>query len=82
MVSINIIARETAICHTSVMAAQKINAPFATPERSADVLGVSKARYVRLVRWAREASPEALPSKRKVKEEKPDAKSVARKAAK
>ena len=62
------------------MAAQKIKAPFATPERSADVLGVSKARYVRLVRWAREASPEPAPLK--VKEEKPDAKNTARKTTK
>jgi hypothetical protein len=38
------------------MAAQEITTPFATPERSADVLGVSKARATQLIRWARESA--------------------------
>jgi len=47
------------------MAAQQITAPFATPERSADVLGVSKSRVVRLVRWAREVTPDSTSGKAK-----------------
>jgi hypothetical protein len=74
------VAEQEPFCHTSCMAAQEIKAPFATPERSADVLGVSKSRYVRLVRWAREASPEATPVK--VKHGKIDGKSAPRKTAK
>ena len=42
--------------NTLRMAAQEITTPFATPERSADVLGVSKARATKLIRWAHEAA--------------------------
>jgi hypothetical protein len=38
------------------MAAQEITTPFATPERAADVLGVSKTRAMKLIRWARQSS--------------------------
>ncbi len=41
------------------MPGQKITAPFATPQQSADVLGVSKTRARRLVRLAREAAQDA-----------------------
>jgi hypothetical protein len=38
------------------MAAQEITTPFATPERAANVLGVSKTRASKLIRWARTAA--------------------------
>jgi hypothetical protein len=41
-------------CDTFNMAAI-ITAPFATPERAAEVLGVSKTRAAKLMRWARES---------------------------
>ena len=43
-------------CNTWGMAAQGITTPFATPERAADVLGVSKALASKLIRWARESA--------------------------
>lgn len=44
-------------CHTEdEMTAQHITSPFATPERSADVLGVSKTRATKLIRWARSSA--------------------------
>jgi hypothetical protein len=67
-------------CHTFLMAAHEIRTPFATPERSGDVLGVSKSRVSRLVRWAREASPSAASVKDK--QVRTHAKSSSRKAAK
>jgi hypothetical protein len=42
------------------MAAQEITTPLATPERSADVLGVSKARTAKLIRWARGSASRSL----------------------
>jgi hypothetical protein len=74
------LVQRTQFCDTLTMAAQEITAPFATPERSADVLGVSKSRVSRLVRWAREASPDAAPVKGK--QVRTYAKSAPRKAAK
>jgi hypothetical protein len=47
-------------CDTYKMAAQEITTPLATPERSADVLGVSKARTAKLIRWARESASRSL----------------------
>lgn len=41
------------------MVAQEITTPFATPERSADVLGVSKGRATKLIRWARKSASES-----------------------
>jgi hypothetical protein len=38
------------------MAAQVITTPFATPERVANVLGVSKTRANKLIQWARTAA--------------------------
>jgi hypothetical protein len=43
------------------MAAQRINSPFATPERSADVLGVPKARASRLIKLARSSAARTNP---------------------
>jgi hypothetical protein len=40
-------------CHTKDMPAQRITSPFATPERSADVLGVSRKRASELIKLAR-----------------------------
>jgi hypothetical protein len=65
------------------MAAQEITTPFATPERSADVLGVSKARASKLIRWARKSASEnslekpgtiATPSNGKATRRKTDSK--------
>ena len=61
------------------MAAEKIKTPFATPERSAKVLGVSQKRVARLVRWAREASADAGPGQ--MKRTRSNAKSSTRKVS-
>jgi hypothetical protein len=42
------------------MAAQRITSSFATPERSADVLGVSKKRASKLIKWARSSASSSL----------------------
>lgn len=51
------------VCHSGCMAAQRITAPFATPERSADVLGVPKRRANLLIRWAKKSQSIATPAK-------------------
>ena len=42
------------------MAARHITTPFVTPERAADVLGVSKTRASKLIRWAHIATSEKV----------------------
>ena len=46
-------------CNTEYMTAQRITSPFATPERSADVLGVPKTRASKLIELARSAAARA-----------------------
>ena len=49
-------------CNTEYMTAQRITSPFATPERSADVLGVPKARANRLIKLARSSAGRVPPA--------------------
>jgi hypothetical protein len=44
------------------MIAQRITSPFATPERSADVLGVPKTRAKRLIKLARSSAGRVSPA--------------------
>jgi hypothetical protein len=63
------------------MPAQEITTPFATPERSADVLGVSKARTSKLIRWARESASRSSLEKAGSSSTRNDGKAALRKTA-
>jgi hypothetical protein len=63
------------------MAAEEITTPFATPERAADVLGVSKVRASKLIRWAAESASRSSLEKAGSSSKRSNGKAAIRKTA-